>query len=88
MMEEESEGSGSRDEHTWRGDGRRQVVTSPLKGYEEYEAIQVLLPSGPQQSKRSGVRGLKMPGLGGIKARITAETMAKSEVREMLSISR
>jgi len=32
--------------HTWRGDGRRQVVTSPLKGYEEYEAIQLLLPSG------------------------------------------
>ena len=47
MMEEESEGSGSRDEHTWRGDGRRQVVTSPLKGYEEYEAIQLLLLSGP-----------------------------------------
>ena len=26
---------------TWRGDGRRQIVTSPLKRYEEYEAIQL-----------------------------------------------
>jgi len=26
--------------HTWRGDGRRQVVTNPLKGYESYEAAQ------------------------------------------------
>ena len=32
--------------HTWRGDGRRKVVTGSSKGYEEYEAIQVLLPSG------------------------------------------
>jgi len=32
--------------HVWRGDGHRQVATSPLKRYEEYEAIQLLLPSG------------------------------------------
>ena len=32
--------------HTWRGDGRRQVITSSSKGYEEYEAIQLLPPSG------------------------------------------
>ena len=32
--------------HTWRGDGHRQVITDPLKGYKEYEAIQLLQPSG------------------------------------------
>jgi len=32
--------------HTWRADGRRQAITSPSKEYEEYEAIQLLLPSG------------------------------------------
>ena len=37
--------------HTWRGDGRRQVVTSRLEGYEEYEAIQLLPPSGPPTIK-------------------------------------
>jgi len=33
--------------HTWRGDGPRQNIKNPLKGYEEYEAKQLLLPSGP-----------------------------------------
>ena len=32
--------------HTWREDGHRQVITSPLEGYEEYEAIQFVLCSG------------------------------------------
>jgi len=32
-------------------DGHHQVVTSPLKEYEEYEAIQILLPSGPRTIK-------------------------------------
>jgi len=38
-------GPGSILRHHWeeRGDGRRQVVTSPLRGYGEYEAIQPLL---------------------------------------------
>jgi len=31
---------------TCRGDRHCQVFTSSLKGYEEYEAIQLLLPSG------------------------------------------
>jgi len=38
--------------YTWSGDGRHQVVTSPLKGYNEYEAIQLLLPSGPPMIKK------------------------------------
>jgi len=33
--------------HTWRGDGRPKVVTSPLEGHEEYDTIQLLLPPGP-----------------------------------------
>ena len=31
--------------NTWRGYGCRRVVTSRLKGYEEHEAKQLLLPS-------------------------------------------
>lgn len=34
--------------HTWRGDGRRRVLLSPLKGYEEYEAIQFFCIQNPQ----------------------------------------
>ena len=36
----------------WRVDGRHQVVTNRLEGYEEYEAIQLLLPSGPSPPPR------------------------------------
>jgi len=31
--------------HTWRGDGRRQLITNPLKVYEEYRAAQQDLDS-------------------------------------------
>jgi len=37
--------------HTRGGDGRHRVITSPLKGYDKYEAIQLLLPSGPSDDQ-------------------------------------
>jgi len=32
---------------TRRGDGRHEIITSPLEGHEEYKAMQFILPSGP-----------------------------------------
>ena len=40
--------------HTRRGDGCCQVITSPLKGYEEFETIQLLLSQGPPPGDRNG----------------------------------
>jgi len=47
--------------HTWRGDGHRQVITSSLKGYEKYEAIQLLLTSGalPDDEKPTSFGAMK-----------------------------
>ena len=47
----------------WRGGGRRQRITNPLKGYKEYETMQFLLPSGsppPPLPMTNKVMGLKV----------------------------